>query len=469
MAKRQQTQTEAQPIHDLADQAAELALLGCLILDTEFTLEACGGAGVNVDAFYFSEHARLFTVLMDAYAKGEPADYITLAFDAPELRGLAQTAQAAVPSFLHAQSYAQRVAELAERRRMTAIAEQLATAAVAGDLDKAAALLAGAEAPRTKRKQARTSYTLAELLAAEFPDPVWLVPGFIPVGLVVLAGRPKLGKSWMALQLAGAVASGSKFMNTETPRRPALYIALEDSAKRLRDRITRQRTPGAASINFEFDFPSLSDDRALLMLERLRAEHGYQLIVIDTLARALGRVDQNDQVAVGLVVGQLQRWAIQHDVCLLLVDHHKKPSATVNDLVSDVLGATSKTAVADAVIGLYRQRGQRDATLKITGRDVEERELSVELDKNTFNWVLRGDADQVAVGKAEQAVIEALQVFGDATYRELCDATGQDRGNAFKTLTELVNKGILERTEGRPARFALVKDVSVSFKAGQGG
>lgn len=464
MAKKQ-AQTEEQPTIELADKAAELALLGCMLLDVDYTLDACKSAGVTAHSFYFSDHARLFTVLEDACLRGEPSDYITIGYDAPELRGLAQEAQVAVPSYVHAPSYAARVAEVAERRRMTAIAEQLAQAAVNGDLDKAAALLAGAESPRRKAKQARTSYTAAELLAAEFPDPVWLVPGFIPVGLVVLAGRPKLGKSWMALQLAGAVSSGGKFMNTDTEQRRALYVALEDSPRRIKDRLKLQRTTDGALIDFEFDFPSLADDRVLLTLERLRAERGYQLIIVDTMARALGRVDQNDQVAVGFVMGQLQRWAIEHDLCLLLVDHHKKPSATVNDLVSDVLGATSKTAVADAVMGLYRQRGQRDATLKVTGRDIEERELSVQFDKGIGSWMLRGDADQVVNGEQMQAIVDALQVLGQATHRELYEVTGQDRSHAFARLQELVARGIVERLDGQPIRFTLTKDVTVKFGA----
>ena len=54
----------------------------------------------------------------------------------------------------------------------------------------------------------KTTWTLDELLDADFPEPTWTVPDYIPVGLVSLAGRPKIGKSWMALQLAIAKGSG---------------------------------------------------------------------------------------------------------------------------------------------------------------------------------------------------------------------------------------------------------------------
>lgn len=467
MARRQPTE-EHEQAHDLADKSAELALLGCMLLDINYALDAMTGAGVTADSFFVSDHRRLCEVLRDAHARGEPSDHATVGFGAPELRVLALDAQAATPTYLNAPRYAARVAELAERRRMVAIAAQLAAAAADGNLDAAGAILASAEAPRTRPRRTKTSYTAAELLEAEFPDPTWLVPGLIPTGLVILAGRPKIGKSWMALQVAGAVATGGKFFNTDTPKQAVLYIPYEDSPLRLKRRLNLQKTTGAASIRFEFDFPSLADDRALLALERLRAEGGFRLVVIDTLTRAMGKVDQNDQVAIGLVVGQLQRWAIEHDVCLILVDHHKKPGPTVDDLVSDVMGATSKTAAADAVIGLYRKRGQRDATLKLTGRDIEERELSVDFEKDTGTWVLRGDADQVVNGERNQQLINALQVLGQATHRELCEVTDQHRGHAFDRLQELVARGIVERMEGQPIRFALAKGVTVKFAGGEG-
>ena len=49
--------------------------------------------------------------------------------------------------------------------------------------------------------------TADEILTAAWPEPVWAIPGLLPVGLTILAGRPKVGKSWLALQIALAVAA----------------------------------------------------------------------------------------------------------------------------------------------------------------------------------------------------------------------------------------------------------------------
>ena len=81
------------------------------------------------------------------------------------------------------------------------------------------------------------TFTVDELLNADLPEQKWLVNELIPVGLVSLAGRPKVGKSWMALQLAVAVATGGRFLDKQVEQGAVLYIALEDGKKRLKNRL----------------------------------------------------------------------------------------------------------------------------------------------------------------------------------------------------------------------------------------
>jgi hypothetical protein len=73
----------------------------------------------------------------------------------------------------------------------------------------AAMRLMSGDEPTTTR---RTRWTAGELLTAELPPTPWLIPGLLPIGLVILAGRRKLGKSFLALQMAGAIGSGGDFL-----------------------------------------------------------------------------------------------------------------------------------------------------------------------------------------------------------------------------------------------------------------
>ena len=87
------------------------------------------------------------------------------------------------------------------------------------------------------------------------------------------------------------------------------------------------------------------------------------MVVIDTLARALGRADQSDLADMTVLVGDLQTLALEHDAAVLVIDHHRKPSGFVGDPIDDIVGSTAKSAVADAALGLFKEQGKAGAVL----------------------------------------------------------------------------------------------------------
>ena len=77
-------------------------------------------------------------------------------------------------------------------------------------------------------------FTAADLMRMELPPARWAVEGIIPEGLSVLAGKPKLGKSWLALEQGIAGASGGVALGEiDVTAGPVLYLALEDTRRRL--------------------------------------------------------------------------------------------------------------------------------------------------------------------------------------------------------------------------------------------
>ncbi|MCB0190187.1 MAG: AAA family ATPase, partial [Caldilineaceae bacterium] len=186
-------------------------------------------------------------------------------------------------------------------------------------------------------------WTVADLLSTEFPDPKWAIPGLLPAGLVVLAGRPKLGKSWLSLQMAVAVGTGGVVLNRKVDAGKVLYLALEDNPRRLQDRLSKQQSIKSAAVDFHFEWPALvekrGDARGTDLLLTAVNTNGYNLVIIDTISRALGHADQLDQADMNVAFGKLQRMAIERDICLLLVDHHRKSAGGVGDVIDDVMGA----------------------------------------------------------------------------------------------------------------------------------
>ncbi len=295
--------------------------------------------------------------------------------------------------------------------------------------------------------------SIDELLTRDWPETPWLVNGLIPQGLILLAGKAKLGKSWLCLQLAQAVATGGMFLGVQVDRAAVLYLALEDNPRRIAQRAKLQ---GWGVWRGRCDFAYLGDVRDLWPLCRRSADRlaeiieagNYKLVIVDTLSR-LYKGDQNDVSASTDALSPLQAVAMRTGVTVILVDHHNKlkQNEETLDPVTDVLGSTGKGAVADAIMGLYRIEGRPGAILALTGRDVEEKRLALFFDKNTHTWQDTGmDYRTLRLSDARRAVLDAVADMGAATCQEVADALGQDKSNVHKTLSALLREGFLAKS-----------------------
>lgn len=298
----------------------------------------------------------------------------------------------------------------------------------------------------------RTSWSGAELLGATFPEPRWAVPGILSGGLAILAGRPKLGKSILALQLAIAVDAGGIFLGRHIERGRAAYLALEDAPRRIQGRLRQMGATPSCDVRFELDWPRI-DHGGLAQLERAIAEWQARLVVIDTISRAMsGCIDWGRVGPVTAALGSIQDIAKASDTCILLIDHHRKPGVSGANVVDDVMESTGKTGVADTILGFYRERGQHTATLQMVGRDIDDQQLALRLDRATLCW-------QLAAGSGVQsAIVEALEVLGSATLTELASHLGKDKGNLSRELAELESKALIgRRSDSRTAPWTLLQ------------
>lgn len=312
----------------------------------------------------------------------------------------------------------------------------------------------------SKPAPVKTRWTAAELLSTDFPEPRWAVPDVIPVGLSFLAGRPKLGKSWLALQVAHAVGTGGKALDRDVEKGKVLFLALEDSPRRLKGRMKIQGVPSTAAITFETSWNGFTEG-GLVDLQAEIERDGYTLIVIDTLSRALGRADQSDLAEMTVILGNLQHLAQVYDLAILLIDHHRKPSGMITNPIDDILGTTAKAAVADAALGLFREQGKHGASLKVTGRDLEEQELALEWDNQLCCWQLLGDAGTVRKDTLKADILTAIQDLEEmgeipATTR-IAQHLSKDKGNVSRILAELVQAGqvVKGKKEGRLVPYRL--------------
>lgn len=264
-------------------------------------------------------------------------------------------------------------------------------------------------------------YTLPELLTLELPSARWAVPGLLSEGLTILAGKPKLGKSWMALNLAMTIAAGGKALGSiQVQSGDVLYLALEDRLRRIRDRAAKvlggMRMPPPGRLSFAVTWPRQDRGGVDKLAEWLETASDPRLVVIDVWAKfrspAKTRGSAYEQDYDQLT--EVKSCADHYGASALAVHHTRKSAA--DDVFDEISGTLGIAGAADGSLVLSRSRGQNEGTLAMTGRDIEEQTLAVEFDPSTFTWKSHGSAEQRFTGELQKKIVAYLQREGEARF-----------------------------------------------------
>jgi hypothetical protein len=307
--------------------------------------------------------------------------------------------------------------------------------------------------------------SVADLEHVEFPEPRWAVPGIVPEGFTLLAGKSKIGKSWMALGIAVAVASGGvAFGNTSVEAGDVLYLALEDNDRRMQDRL---RTllggrPFPKRLMFTTEWPRLGLGGLEAIDAWLDAHPDARLLIVDVLARVKGNGRSKVGNAYELdydAVAPLQRVAQERGVSVLVLHHLRKGDS--EDPVETISGTLGNVGPADGIMVLSKKRGERTGKLFITGRDIpEDRELALEMNPATAAWVFVGEAAEVELSEDRRKVLGYLKAAGTfATVRDIAAALDKKYEATRQLLVRMVTDGLVERrVAGSTPYYAVPKD-----------
>jgi hypothetical protein len=281
----------------------------------------------------------------------------------------------------------------------------------------------------------------------DLPEPEYAVEGIFAQGLNLFSGRPKQGKSWLMLWTALAIADGFEVLGViPVVKGTVLYLALEDTRRRLKERIGKllQGRPFPANLHLAREWPRQHEGGLEALEEWIITHKNVRMVIVDTLQKFRppqlrgGSVYQTDYDH----LGALKALADKTNTCFVAI-HHTRKSETL-DPHEDVSGSHGVSGAADASIVLRRERGQHDACLHITGRDVEERELALQWDSLTCRWKIVGNAEEFRITKERAAIIALLVEVGKPmTPAMVADATGKNR-NAMKVLLwRMANEGLI--------------------------
>lgn len=301
------------------------------------------------------------------------------------------------------------------------------------------------------------------LKGRQFAPLKFIVDGLIPTGLTILAGAPKARKSWLALDIALSVARGVPCLDERKhncPRGTVLYLALEDSERRLKDRIGQmlgQAPIWPENLFFETGWPRMDADALPRLRQWVEETPEARLIIIDVFqkirsgngAQAGYAKDYDDLTA-------LQTFARDKDIGILLIHHLRKSGGEPFERMT---GSTGLQGVSDTLIVLDKGRG--GTRLLARGRDTEETEQEVTFDNLAKRWRLAPPRAAVSA-HPERDRIAALLAGSPKPLspRDIEEATGQAADAVRQLLKTMVDAGeivrvargwYIGRTEAPPA------------------
>jgi RecA-family ATPase len=264
-----------------------------------------------------------------------------------------------------------------------------------------------------ENKSWRDGLITAEALQSKQFKPVRIVlPELIPEGVTLVAGKPKVGKSWLALDVSLAVADETRFVLGD--KRPvhgdALYLALEDNERRLKKRIDKvlQNAKASRRLQFHTEWKRM-DQGGLEDIEAwIRSVPEPRLIWIDTLAKIRPLATRNEQAYVAdyRAIEGVQKLAGQYGVGIVLNTHLRKAPSD-DEPFDEVSGTLGQSGAADTIIVMKRHSGMMK--IYVRGRDIEEAEFAAEFNKITCRWRIVGMADEVFRSEQRQAIATALK------------------------------------------------------------
>jgi AAA domain len=306
----------------------------------------------------------------------------------------------------------------------------------------------------------RDAFTAEQLRIMKFGPFSWIVPEIVPAeGVTLLCSRPKFGKSWLAYDLCiGATMNRFILGEIKPAQGGVLYLALEDSRRRLQRRTTKLLPTFGGKWSEKLTITTkwrrlheggLDDIRDWHEDTKAKGDDPIA-VVIDVLAK-VRKPTGNKPVYESDYEALTGLHQLSHELGVaIVVVHHTRKMAS-DDLMETVNGSYGLVGAVDTVIVMANKGG--GAVLDVRGRDVESAELAIQFCKNSCRWTILGAAADVLQSDQRKAIIAVLTDNGEPMrINELAAATSMKRNPLEILLGRMVKDGLIKRTS--PGRYA---------------
>ena len=251
------------------------------------------------------------------------------------------------------------------------------------------------------------SKSCEEIMTTVYKPIEFVIDSLIAQGLYILAGAPKVGKSWLTLDMCLSIAKGEKILGLKTSQGTALYLCLEDSYARIQNRLYELTDEPTEMLYFSV----MSDPIGGGLEEQIEgfvSEHrDLKIVFIDTLQMVRGSTDSSygsDYKDLSV----LKALADKLEITVIVVHHTRKCKDI--DPFNMISGSTGISGCVDgSLVLIENKRGSRNAKLFCVGRDIENAEISLHFDSDLKKWIV---TDELSTGQSKDNIfLAALYVY----------------------------------------------------------
>ena len=271
------------------------------------------------------------------------------------------------------------------------------------------------------------------LLSTPMSKTPFVVNGLVSQGVNVISGASKAGKSWLVLWLALMVAQGLPVWGLPTLHCGVLYLSLEDTQRRIKDRLYILTDNAPDNLYFAVTAGLIGGGLEEQVTDFLTEHPDTKLVIIDTLQKVRDsrgsagktRMYGNDYDD----ISRIKSIADSFNISIVLV-HHLRKLQDSDDPFNDVSGSTGIIGAADTNFILRRKRSGNDATLLVSGRDVEYQELTLQFNDLIWELVERKNSEDIHKAELPQFLFQVLDFMRSrsewvGTATELLAAMGE--------------------------------------------
>jgi predicted transcriptional regulator len=431
------------PPHNLD---AEASVLGAMLLNFD-AARAARASGLVADDFWKPAHQHIYHSLEAFLALDMRFDAVLVA---DELRadGLLDSCggteyllqlQDATPAISHVARYAKIVRETSMARRLIATAAEITELAYSEPDDMAEAIaeadvkliaLAESAGPRENRFE-KLVLIGDQITTIARPEP--LIEGLLMRREIsVVFGKPGAAKSFLALDWSASIASGSWWMGHRVHKGRVLYVIAEGAAG-MGDRFDSWRV--ARNVRDLSDLHwlpvtvNLYNPGDVSELIKYASGRGYEMIVIDTLARCSVGAEENNGKDVGIIIYALERLRLASGAAILLVHHTPKDGETMrgHTALEGAVDTTIKVGQSEGIIRVENHKQKNSAKFDTITLSLVDYERSAVLVPGTTRIDPDGD-------RSISRMVSMMNVLAD-----LDDGNGVAKGTWLLAVKEDLN------------------------------